>query len=94
MVNNTIYNAYSNFMHSKIRGENNRFLSKLPLSNVVSLPIGLQFAIYQKLRTRLFNLKMIIFFLFLNVSEVDLKEPPVCRGAHYPGSQLSLGRFR
>lgn len=50
-------------MHSKIRGENNRFLSKLPLSNVVSLPIGLQFAIYQKLRTRLFNLKMIIFFL-------------------------------
>ena len=61
---------------------------------MVSFPIGLQFAIYQHPRARLLNLKMIIFFLFLNVSEVDLKEPPVCRGVNYPGSQLGFVSFR
>lgn len=61
---------------------------------MVSFPIGLQFAIYQHPRARLPNLKMIIFFLFLNVSEVDLKEPPVCRGVNYLGSQLSFVSFR
>ena len=40
------------------------------------------------------HLFVIIFFHFVNVSEVDLKEPPGCRGANYPGSQLSFGSFR
>lgn len=81
-------------MPSDITEKNNRLLSKLSLGNVVSLPLGLQFAIYQPLRARLLSLKMIIFFFFLNVLEVDLKEPPVCRGVNYLGSQLSFGSFR
>jgi len=61
---------------------------------MVSFPIGLQFAMYQHPRARLLNLKMIIFFLFINVSEVDLKEPALYRGVNYPGSQLSFVSFR
>jgi hypothetical protein len=74
--------------------KNNRFLLKLSFRNVVPFLIGLQFAMNQCLRARLLKLKMIIFFLFLNVSEVDLKEPTVCRGVNYPGSQLSFESFR
>lgn len=74
--------------------KNNRFLSILSLRNMVLFPVGLQFAMYQHPRARLINLKMIVFFLFLNVLEVDLKEPSGCRRVNYPGSQLSFGGFR
>lgn len=94
IANNKIYKVYYNFMHSKIREKNNRFLSILSLRNMVLLPIGLQFAMYQHPRARLINLKMIVFFLSLNVLEVDLKEPSGCRRVNYPGSQLSFGGFR
>lgn len=33
---------------------------------------------YISIQGQLLNLKMILSFLFLKVSEVDLKEPPVC----------------
>jgi hypothetical protein len=81
-------------MHLKMREKNNRFLSVLSLRNMVMFPLGLQFDIYQHPRTRLINLKMMVFFLFLNILEMDLKEPSGCRRVNYPGSQLSFGNFR